>query len=278
MARTVRDAAVLLGALAGADARDAATSAAPTAVPDYTRSLDPKGLDGARIGVARTKLFGYHAATDAVINQAIDVLRRAGAVIVDPADIPHLGEYDDAELTVLLYEFKADLNRYLAEFAPGAPVKTLQDVIVFNERNREREMPYFGQDLFVKAQDKGPPSDQAYRDALDKCRKLGREEGLRATLDQQKLDAIVAPTGNPAWPIDLVNGDHFLGGSSTPAAVAGFPHVTVPAGYVFGLPVGLSFIGAPWSEATLVRLAYAYEQATTLRQPPKFPPTVRVSS
>ena len=278
MARTVRDAAVLLGALAGADARDAATSAAPTAVPDYTRSLDPKGLDGARIGVARTKLFGYHAATDAVINQAIDVLRRAGAVIVDPADIPHLGEYDAAELTVLLYEFKADLNRYLAEFAPGAPVKTLQDVIVFNERNREREMPYFGQDLFVKAQDKGPPSDQAYRDALDKCRKLGREEGLRATLDQQKLDAIVAPTGNPAWPIDLVNGDHFLGGSSTPAAVAGFPHVTVPAGYVFGLPVGLSFIGAPWSEATLVRLAYAYEQATTLRQPPKFPPTVRVSS
>jgi len=278
MARTVRDAALLLGALAGADARDAATSAAPTAVPDYTRSLDPKGLDGARIGIARTKLFGYHAATDAVINRAIDVLRRAGAVIVDPADISHLGEYDDAELTVLLYEFKADLNRYLAEFAPGAPVKTLQDVIAFNERNKEREMPYFGQELFVKAQDKGPLSDQAYRDALDKCRKLGRDEGLHATLDQQKLDAIVAPTGNPAWPIDLVNGDHFLGGSSTPAAVAGFPHVTVPAGYVFGLPVGLSFIGAPWSEGTLVKLAYAYEQATTLRQPPKFPATVRVSS
>jgi len=278
MARTVRDAATLLGALAGVDAQDVATSAAPSAVPDYTRSLDAKGLDGARIGVARTKLFGYHAATDAVINQAIDVLRRAGAVIVDPADIPHLGEYDDAELTVLLYEFKTDLNRYLAQFAPGAPVKTLQDVIAFNERNREREMPYFGQDLFVKAQDKGPLSDPAYRDALDKCGKLGREEGLRATLDQQKLDAIVAPTGNPAWPIDLVNGDHFLGGCSTPAAVAGFPHVTVPAGYVFGLPVGLSFIGAPWSEATLVRLAYAYEQATTLRQPPKFPPTVRVSS
>src|SRR5204862_107078 len=185
--------ATTAGSLAGADARDAATSAAPTAVPDYTRSLDPKGLDGARIGIARTKLFGYHAATDAVINRAIDVLRRAGAVIVDPADISHLGEYDDAELTVLLYEFKADLNRYLAEFAPGAPVKTLQDVIAFNERNKEREMPYFGQELFVKAQDKGPLSDQAYRDALDKCRKLGRDEGLHATLDQQKLDAIVAP-------------------------------------------------------------------------------------
>ena len=278
MARTVRDAAILLGALAGPDPKDAATTVAPTPVPDYTGSLDVKGLAGARLGIARSKLFGYHAATDALIAQAIDVLRRAGAVIVDPADIPHVGEYDDAELTVLLYEFKADLNRYLAEFAPGAPVKTLQDVIAFNERNKEREMPYFGQELFVKAQDKGPLSDQAYRDALDKCRKLGRDEGLHATLDQQKLDAIVAPTGNPAWPIDLVNGDHFLGGSSTPAAVAGFPHVTVPAGYVFGLPVGLSFIGAPWSEGTLVKLAYAYEQATTLRQPPKFPATVRVSS
>src|SRR2546425_758254 len=278
MARTVSDAALLLGALAGADARDAATSAAPTAVPDYTRSLDPKGLDGARIGVARTKLFGYHAATDAVINQAIDVLRRAGAVIVDPADIPHLGEYDDAELTVLLYEFKADLNRYLAEFAPGAAVQTLQDVIEFNERNKEREMPYFGQELFLKAQDKGPLSDQAYRDALDKCRKLGREEGLQTILEREELDALVAPTGNPPWPIDLINGDHFLGGSSTPAAVAGFPHVTVPAGYVLGLPVGLSFIGAPWSEGTLVKLAYAYEQASALRRPPRFLPTVTAST
>src|SRR5438094_75387 len=278
MARTVTDAALLLAAMAGADARDAATSAAPTAVPDYTRSLDPKGLDGARIGIARTKLFGYHAATDAVINRAIDVLRRAGAVIVDPADIPHLGEYDDAELTVLLYEFKADVNRYLAEFAPGAPVKTLQDVIEFNERNKEREMPYFGQELFLKAQDKGSLSDQAYSDALDKRRKLARDDGLQAILDREKLDALVAPTGNPPWPIDLINGDHFLGGSSTPAAVAGFPHVTVPAGYVSGLPVGVSFIGAPWSEGTLVRLAYAYEQATTLRRPPRFLPTMTVST
>ena len=278
MARTVRDAAILLGALAGPDPKDAATSAAPTPVPDYTGSLDAKGLTGARLGIARSKLFGYHAATDALITQAIDVLRRAGAVIVDPADIPHVGEYDDAELTVLLYEFKADLNRYLAEFAPGAAVKTLQDIIEFNERNKEREMPYFGQELFLKAQDKGPLSDQAYRDALDKCRKLAGAEGLQAILDREKLDAIVAPTGNPPWPIDLVNGDHFLGGSSTPAAVAGFPHVTVPAGYVSGLPVGLSFIGAPWSEATLIRLAYAYEQATTLRRTPRFLPTLSMST
>ena len=278
MARTVRDAAILLGALAGPDPKDAATAAAPAPVPDYTGFLDAKGLAGARLGVARSKLFGYHAATDALITQAIDVLRRAGAVIVDPADIPHVGEYDDAELTVLLYEFKADLNRYLAEFAPGAAVKTLQDIIEFNERNKEREMPYFGQELFLKAQDKGPLSDQAYRDALDKCRKLAGAEGLQAILDREKLDAIVAPTGNPPWPIDLVNGDHFLGGSSTPAAVAGFPHVTVPAGYVSGLPVGLSFIGAPWSEGTLIRLAYAYEQATTLRRTPKFLPTMSMSS
>jgi len=278
MARTVSDAAILLGALAGADARDAATAAAPPSVPDYTRFLDPKGLEGARIGVARTKLFGYHLATDAVVNRALELMRHAGAVIVDPADIPHLGEYDDAELTVLLYEFKADLNRYLAEFAPGAAVKTLQDVIDFNERNRDREMPYFGQDLFVKAQEKGPLTDQAYRDALDKCGKLGREEGLKAVLQQHKLDAVVAPTGNPAWPIDFIDGDHFLGGSSTPAAVAGFPHVTVPAGYVLGLPVGLSFIGAPWSEGTLVKLAYAYEQASALRRPPRFLPTVTAST
>jgi len=278
MARTVSDAAILLGALAGADARDAATAAAPPSVPDYTRFLDPKGLEGARIGVARTKLFGYHLATDAVVNRALELMRHAGAVIVDPADIPHLGEYDDAELTVLLYEFKADLNRYLAEFAPGAAVKTLQDVIDFNERNRDREMPYFGQDLFVKAQEKGPLTDQAYRDALDKCGKLGGEEGLKAVLQQHKLDAVVSPTGNPAWPIDFIDGDHFLGGSSTPAAVAGFPHVTVPAGYVLGLPVGLSFIGAPWSEGTLVKLAYAYEQASALRRPPRFLPTVTAST
>src|SRR2546426_829118 len=262
MARTVRDAALLLAALAGADPKDAATATAPAPVTDYTPFLDAKGLQGARIGVARSKLLGYHAATDALVTQAIDVMRQLGAALVDPADIPHLGEYDDAELTVLLYEFKTDLNRYLAEFGLGAPVKTLQDVIEFNERNKDQEMPYFGQDLFVKAQAKGLLTDQPYLDALAKCRRLARDEGLKAILEQQRLDAIVAPTGNPPWPIDLVDGDHFLGGSSTPAAVAGYPHVTVPAGYVHGLPVGLSFIGAPFSEPTLVKLAYAYEQAT----------------
>lgn len=273
MARTVRDAAVLLAALAGEDPSDPATAAAPAPVTDYTPFLDPNGLKGARIGIARTKLFGYHAATDGLIEQAIDVMRRLGAVIVDPADVPHLGEYEDAELTVLLYEFKADLTRYIADFAPGAPVKTLREIIAFNERNGDREMPYFGQDLFRKAQEKGPLTEPAYLDALARCRSLARDEGLKAVLEPQRLDALVAPTGNPPWPIDLVNGDHFLGGSSTPAAVAGFPHITVPAGYVFGLPVGVSFVGAPFSEPTLVKLAYAYEQATKRRRSPRFLPT-----
>ena len=275
MARTVRDAALLLGALAGPDPKDPATSAV---AGDYTRSLDPGGLQGARIGVARHKLFGYQPATDALINQAIDVMRQAGAVIVDPADVPHVGEYDEAELTVLLYEFKADLNRFLGEFAPGAPVKTLRDIIDFNERYKDQEMPYFGQDLMLKADEKGPLTDQPYVEALAKCGKLARDEGLKVILEDQRLDAVVAPTGNPPWPIDLVNGDHFLGGSSTPAAVAGYPHVTVPAGYVFGLPVGLSFIGAMFSETTLVRLAFAYEQATRLRRPPHFLPTAGLPS
>jgi len=277
MARTVRDAAILLGVLAGADTEDAITATGP-GITDYTRFLDPNGLKGATIGVARTKLMGYHPATDLLVARAIDVMRQQGATIVDPADIPHLGEYDADELTVLLYEFKTDLNAYLAEFALGAPVKTLQDVIDWNAHNADRELPFFGQDLLIKAQAKGDLTTQEYVDALAKCRRLAAAEGLKAVLDEKKLDAIVAPTGNPAWPIDLVNGDHFLGGSSTPAAVAGFAHVTVPAGDVFGLPVGLSFIGGPFSEPTLLKVAYAYEQATKWRRPPRFLPTAVVKA
>ena len=277
MARTVRDAAILLGVLAGADTEDAITATGP-GISDYTRFLDPNGLKSATIGVVRTKLMGYHPATDLLVARAIDVMRQQGATIVDPADIPHLGEYDADELTVLLYEFKTDLNAYLAEFALGAPVKTLQDVIDWNAHNADRELPFFGQDLLIKAQAKGDLTTQEYVDARAKCRRLAAAEGLKAVLDEKKLDAVVAPTGNPAWPIDLVNGDHFLGGSSTPAAVAGFAHVTVPAGDVFGLPVGLSFIGGPFSEPTLLKLAFAYEQATKLRRPPRFLPTAVVKA
>jgi len=262
MARTVADAAVLLGALTGRD---------------FSASLDPAGggLRGARIGVARKKFFGYSPEADALVETAIDVLRRQGAVIVDPADIPHAGEYDDSELTVLLYELKADLAAYLAVWAPGANVKTLADVIAFNEANKATEMPYFGQELFLQAQAKGPLTDQVYRDALAKDQRLSRTEGLDVVFARDSLDAIVAPTGSPPWPTDLVNGDHFLGASSTPAAVAGYPNINVPVGYSFGLPVGMSFIGRANSEATLLRLAYSYEQAAKPRKAPRFLPQWR---
>jgi amidase len=262
MCRTVTDAAILLGVLAG---------------KDYSASLDANGLKGARIGVARKKCFGYSPETDALVEAAIDVLRRQGAVIVDPADIPHLGEYDDSEFTVLLYEFKTDLNAYLAEWAPRAPIKTLADLIAFNEANKTRELQYFGQEILTQAQEKGPLTDKPYVDALAKDRRLSRTEGLDAAFAEHTLDAIVAPTGSPAWPTDLVNGDHFLGASSTPAAVAGYPSVSVPVGYSFGLPVGMSLIGRASSEPTLLKLAYAYEQAANPRKPPRFLPTVDVS-
>ena len=271
MARTVADAATLLGVLAGVDPSDAATAAAGGhSEADYTKFLDAKGLKGARIGVARTKFFGYHGATDKLVEAAIDAMKQAGADIVDPADIPHAGEYDDAEFTVLLYEFKADLNAYLAGLGAQAPNKTLADLIAWNDKNHDRELEYFGQEIFTMAQDKGPLSDDAYVEALAHCRRLSRTEGLDVVLAKEKLDALVAPTGSPAWTTDLVNGDHFLGASSTPAAVSGYPSITVPVGYVRGLPVGMSFIGTAWSEPTLIRLAYAYEQAAKPRRAPRF--------
>ena len=171
---------------------------------------------------------------------------------------------------MLLYEFKADLNSYLASLGPRAPVKSLKEIIDFNEQYRDREMPYFGQDLFTKAQAKGPLTDKAYRDALAKNHRLSRKEGIDFVMDKNKLDALIAPTGGPAWTTDWVNGDHFTGGYSTASAVAGYPHVTVPAGYVFGLPVGISFFGRAWSEATLIKFAYAFEQATKARRAPQF--------
>jgi amidase len=270
MARTVRDAAILLGALTGVDPRDAATTDSKgRSAPDYARFCDAGGLKGARIGVAR-KISGFNRDVDRLFEGAVAAMKEAGAVMVDPADIPHLGEYDATELEVLLYELKADLAAYLATLGPAARVKTLADVIAFNERNREREMPCFGQELFLQAEAKGPLTDKAYVDALAKNRRLSREEGLGAVLKEHRLDAIVAPTGGPAWVTDCVTGDHFSGGSSTAAAVAGYPNINVPCGHSFGLPVGISFMGAAWSEPTLIRIAYAYEQATRWRQPPRY--------
>jgi amidase len=272
MARTVRDAAVLLGALAGADPRDPATADARVA-PDYTRTLDADGLRGARLGVAR-QFLGFNREVDRLFDAALAAMKAQGAVIVDPADIPHANEYGDTELEVLLYELKADLNAYLAALGTGARVRSLADVIAFNEANREREMPFFGQELFLKAQAKGPLTEQAYVDALAKNRRLSRAEGIDAVMDQHRLDAIVAPAGGPAWLTDCVVGDHFSGGSSTPAAVAGYPNVAMPCGFVRELPVGLSFIGRAWSEPILLRIAYAFEQATRFRRAPKFVPSL----
>ncbi|MEO8226566.1 MAG: amidase [Gemmatimonadota bacterium] len=275
MARTVADAAALLSVLAGRDPRDAETGAAPAI--DYTKSLDPGGLKGARLGIARKKFFGHDARTDALIAGAIDAMRSAGAVIIDPVDMPTTGQYDDGEFEVLLYEFKADLNAYLAGLGASAPVKSLADVIAFNERERARELRYFGQEIMLMAQKKGPLTTPAYRKTLARNRRLAGTEGIDATVKRHRLDAIVVPTNAPPGFIDLVTGDHGAGGpSTTPAAVAGYPHVTVPAGYSFGLPVGISFFGPAWSEPTLIRIAHAFERATALRIPPRFLPTAEL--
>ena len=275
MTRTVADAAVLLAALAGVDQRDSATAAAARyVVPDYSRSLDAGALRGARIGVARN-FFGFSDAVDRVMEEAIAAMKSAGATIVDPANIATAGKFDGDEFEVLLYEFKADLNAYLRSLGAGAPHKDLAALIAFNNANREREMPFFGQEIFVRAQAKGPLTSPAYRTARAKCLRMSRTEGIDATLAKHRVTALVAPTGGPAWPTDLLNGDHFTGGSSTPSAVSGYPSVTVPAGYIHGLPVGVSFIGPRWSDGALIGLAYAYEQATKVRRPPRFDPTVR---
>ena len=278
VARTVWDAAILLGALAGVDPRDESTRASEgMAHGDYTRLLDPNGLRGARIGVARN-FFGFHERVDRLMDRAIEVMKDLGAVIVDPADIVTKGKFDDSEFQVLLYEFKSDLNAYLAALGPNAPVRSLSEVIEFNERNRDREMPCFGQEILLKAQEKGSLTDKAYLDALEKNHRLARDEGIDAVLDRHQLNAIVAPTAGPAWVTDLVNGDHESGGSSSPAAVAGYPSITVPAGRVSGLPVGISFFGRAYSEAALLKLAFAFEQATRARQSPRFLPGADPSS
>jgi amidase len=197
-------------------------------------------------------------------------MKRMGAVIVDPADIPTSGKFDDSEFEVLLYEFKTDLNAYLGKLGPGSPVHSLKDVIDFNEKNRDRELTYFGQDIMTKAQAKGPLTEKKYRDALAKNHLLSRTQGIDFIMHKHNLDALIAPTGGPAWPTDWINGDHFTGGYSSASAVAGYPHITVPAGYIFGLPVGLSFFGGAWSEGKLIKYAYAFEQATKARQAPRF--------
>ena len=273
MARTVRDVAILLGVMAGADPQDPVTADSQGKVsPDYTKFLDPAGLKGARLGVVR-KYCGFNDAVDQLMDTIIREMKRAGAEIVDPADIPTIGKFDESELTVFYYELKADLAAYLARRG-NTSVKSLKDVIQFNERNRDREMPYFGQDIFLKSEQKGPLNTKEYLDALALNQKLSRAEGIDFIMDKFKLDALVAPTAGPAWLTDLINGDHAAGGSSSAAAVAGYPNINVTAGYLWGLPVGISFFGRAWSEPTLLKIAYSFEQLTKARQKPRFLPTI----
>jgi amidase len=272
MCRTVRDAAILLGAIVGGDVDDKATVTSDGKFfKDYTQFLNADGLRGARIGVLR-KTFGFNPAVDKLLEASLEVMKRQGATLVDPVEIETSGKFGDTEFLGFMYELKADLNAYLAWLGPNAPVKTLKEVIEFNEKNAAKEMPYFGQENFLKAEEKGSLTTQEYLDAMKKNHELAGKEGIDATMDKNKLDAIVAPTGGPAWLTDIVNGDSFGGGSSEFAAVAGYPNVTVVAGFSYGLPVGISFFGRAWSEPVLIKLAYGFEQATKFRKAPRFMP------
>jgi amidase len=293
MTRTVADAAALLTAMAGADPDDRATIVRPThgsaptsrvgadppvrpAATNYTLSLDPNGLKGARIGVVRNKYFGYSPAADRLAEAAIAEMKKQGATIVDPANIATLGKFDEGEFEVLLYEFKADLNKYLTWLGAASPVHSLKEIMAFNDAHKDQEMPHFGQEIMAMADKKGPLTSAKYVAALARNRRLAGPLGIDAVMTKFRLDALVAPTGGPAWLTDLVNGDSSFANSSAPStvtSVAGYPHITVPAGSERGLPVGISFFGRAWSEATLIKLAYAYEQATKHRKAPTFAPT-----
>jgi amidase len=277
MTRTVTDAAILLGALVGADPDDRVTVAgAAKGRRDYTTFLDPNALKGARIGVPRKACFGMSAPADRIVEEAMAVLRNLGAVIVDPADLPSASKVSDSEFTVMICEFKADLTAYLAGLGPKAPAHSLQDLIAFNERHKDLEMPYFGQEIFLQAEKAAPLTDPKYKAALANGYQWTRTLGIDAVAAKYRLDAFVAPTSGPASLTDLVNGDYGPNGCSTFAAVAGYPHVTVPAGFAFGLPVGLSFFGPAFSEGKLLGYAFAFEQATKHRKSPRFLPTVEL--
>ncbi len=274
MARTVADAAALLSALAGVDQDDDATASAQVEA-DYTAFVDPDGLRGARIGVAR-HLAGFSDRVDRVFDDALAAMRDLGAELIDPVEILHVSELEDPEYEVLLYEFKADVEAYLGALPPEQPYRTLAELIAFNAEHADKEMPYFAQEHFEKANEKGSLTEPAYLEALATCRRLSRDEGLDAVFEEHRVDAIVAPSNAPAWLIDYANGDHYVGGNSTPAAVAGYPNVTVPMGYAFDLPLGISFMGRPWSEGTLIRFASAFEHATRHRRTPELRPPVAV--
>jgi len=272
MARTVRDVAILLSAMTGGDPNDSPTVASQGKAPaDYTRFLDPNGLHGARLGIAR-KFFENNAPMDRFLSSCVEALKNAGAEVIDPADLPSHGLFDAAENDVLQYEFKDGLNRYLARLPEGSPARSLRELIAFNQQQRDREMPFFDQEILIQSEARGPLAEARYIQARADCVRLSRAGGIDAVIVQHKVDAIVTLTSGPAWYTDFINGDRDTGGCTTPAAVAGYPHITVPAGFYRGLPIGLSFFGTAWSEPTLIRLAYAWEQATKARRRPAFAP------
>ncbi len=276
MARNVSDAAILLGVLAGIDIIDEITRDSDgKAHADYTKFLNINGLKGARIGVSRN-FFGFHERVDELMELVISDLKRLGAEIVDPANIEYLKECGEAENEVLHYEFKADLNSYLSQLPSGFPIRTLEQIIAFNRKSAHEELRFFGQETMIKSNEKGPLTNKLYIEALANLRKYSRELGIDATLKKHNLQAIIAPTGGPAWTTDPINGDRYLGGSSSPAACAGYPSITVPAGFIDELPIGVSFIGKAWSEPELISFAYAYEQGTKHRKPPNFLPTIPI--
>jgi amidase len=279
MTRTVTDAAILLSALVGVDPRDPVTQAGSEwASTDYATFLHADGLQGARIGVARN-FFGFHPQVDIVMEDCIQVLRSAGAQIIDPASMATADQLWPHVMEVLLYEFKADLDAYLGQLGPQVAVHSLEEVIAFNETHRDQVMAYFGQEHMEEALEKGPLSDPTYLQARDACLRLARQEGIDATMRDHALDAIVAPSGGPASPTDLINGDPSgAGGSAGPAAVAGYPNITVPAGHVFGLPIGISFFAGAFQEPVLLRIAYSFEQARQARRPPRYLPTADLST
>ena len=279
MARTVADAALLLGALTGVDERDSATRLSKKrALSNYAKYLDLDGLKGARIGVARN-MAGSNPRITKIFELCIEVIKQLGAIIIDPANVPNFDKIEQTELEVLHYEFKADLNKYLKTLDASVRVHSMADVIKFNEENSDRVMPYFGQEYLIAAQGKGSLSEKKYKDALAKNLRLTRKDGIDAALRKHKLDAIIVPAGVPARTIDLANGDASNSDmeSTAPAAVAGYPHITVPAGYVFGLPVGISFFAKAWQEADLIKYAYAFEQATQYRRQPRYLPTANLN-
>ena len=276
MARTVQDAAFLLNAIVGTDPDDYSTKKHNNDLPlDYTKFLDPNGLKRVRIGVARN-FFDKSDLIDEIIEGAIEKMRELGAEIIDPIEIQTLDDLRDPEFQVLLYDFKHDLNEYISKYGPINTLRNISDIIRFNNENQEKTMPYFKQELFIMANEKGPITSDEYKEALEKCHRLARGEGIDKVLREHTLDAIAAPSGGAAWLIDYINGDHGTVGSSSAAAVAGYPNITVPAGYVYGLPVGISFFSGAFEEPKLIKIAYAFEQATKIRKPPKFLTKVEV--